>query len=406
MPPLAILRTAAHSLVRHKMRSLLTTLGVIIGVAAVIVLVAAGDGARATVTGEIASLGRNLLLVFAGSRRGGGGVSSGLGGAQLSLEDARALGREVLGVAAWSPEVRTGAQAVTAGQNWNTTVLGVSGDYLGIRQWALASGVMFTPAEERAVAKVGVIGSKLATQLFGEGRDPVGQTVRVRNIPFLVVGALSSKGANLGGQDQDDVLLVPWTSALRRLTGDTRLRVVNVQVADDDGMAAAQEQVEALLRQRHRLRPGQADDFSVLNQAELAATAGRVTRVLTLLLGAIASVSLLVGGIGIMNIMLVSVTERTREIGIRLAVGARGRDILWQFLLEAVLLSAGGGAIGLGLGVGAARLVTAASGFTMPVSAGAVVFAAGFSAAVGVFFGFYPARQAARLDPIEALRYE
>jgi putative ABC transport system permease protein len=406
MQPLAIFRSAANSLVRHKMRSLLTTLGIIIGVAAVIALVAVGNGARAKVNSEIAGLGQNLLLVFAGNRRSAGGVSSGLGGAQLSLDDARAIRREVIGVVALSPEVRASGQAVAAGQNWSTTVIGVAGEYLNIRQWTLSGGVMFTPAEERSVAKVGVIGSKLATQLFGANVDPIGQTVRIKNIPFLIIGTLTSKGANLGGQDQDDVLLIPYTSAMRRLTGDTTLRTVDVQVATDDQMNAAQEQIEALLRQRHRLRVEQSNDFNILNQAELAQTAGNITKALTLLLGAIASVSLVVGGIGIMNIMLVSVTERTREIGIRLAIGAQGRDILWQFLLEAVLLSCLGGLIGIGLGVGSAHLVTAASGFQTFVSSSAVTFAFGFSAAIGIFFGFYPAQKAARLDPIDALRYE
>ena len=322
------------------------------------------------------------------------------------MDDAKAIQREVIGVTGLSPEVRTSGQAVANGQNWSTMVIGVSGDYLAIRQWTLSGGVMFTPAEERAVAKLGVIGSKLATQLFGANVDPAGQTVRVKNIPFLIVGVLTSKGANLGGQDQDDVLLIPYTSAMRRLTGDTTLRTVDVQVASDDQMNAAQEQVESLLRQRHRLRQDQANDFNILNQAELAQTAGNITKVLTLLLGAIASVSLVVGGIGIMNIMLVSVTERTREIGIRLAIGAQGRDVLWQFLLEAVLLSCLGGVIGIGIGVGGARLVTVVSGFQTFVSSSSVAFAFGFSAAIGIFFGFYPARKAARLDPIDALRYE
>ena len=406
MELVAIFRTAANALIRHKLRSLLTTLGIIIGVAAVIALVAVGNGARAKVSSDIASLGQNLLLIFAGNRRSAGGVSSGLGGAPMTVEDANAIRREVIGVGAVSPEVRTSGQAVAAGQNWSTSVIGVSGDYLAIRQWTLSGGVMFTPAEERAVAKVGVIGSKLATTLFGEGRDPIGQTVRIKNIPFLIIGALTSKGANLGGQDQDDVILIPYTSAMRRLTGDTTLRTIDVQVASEDQMSAAQEQVEALMRQRHRLRKDQTNDFNILNQAELAQTAGNITKVLTLLLGAIASVSLVVGGIGIMNIMLVSVTERTREIGIRLAIGAQGRDVLWQFLLEAVLLSCLGGVIGIGLGVGGARLVTVVSGFQTFVSSSAVAFAFGFSAAIGIFFGFYPAQKAARLDPIDALRYE
>jgi putative ABC transport system permease protein len=406
MEPLAIIRTAGQALVRHKMRSLLTTLGIIIGVAAVIALVAVGNGARFKVASDIASLGQNLLLVFAGNRRSAGGVSSGLGGAVLTIDDARAIRREVIGVSAMSPEVRTSGQAVAAGQNWSTSVIGVSGDYLSIRQWTLSGGVMFTPAEERAVAKVGVIGSKLAAQLFGPNRNPIGQTVRIKNIPFLIIGTLTSKGANLGGQDQDDVLFIPYTSAMRRITGDTTLRTIDVQVASDDEMSAAQEQIESLLRQRHRLRPDEGNDFNILNQAELAQTAGNITKVLTLLLGAIASVSLVVGGIGIMNIMLVSVTERTREIGIRLAIGAQGRDILWQFLLEAVLLSCLGGVIGIGLGMGSAKLVTVFSGFQTFVSPSSVGLAFGFSAAIGVFFGFYPAQKAARLDPIDALRYE
>jgi putative ABC transport system permease protein len=297
------------------------------------------------------------------------------------------------------------AQVQANGRNWSTSIMGESPDYLAIRDWKLASGTMFDARDVRSAARVAVIGSKTASELFGP-LDPIGQVVRVRNIPFVVTGVLESKGAGMGGMNQDDRLIIPYTTAMRRISGDRYLRSVNVQVATAARMEAAQQQIEALLRQRHRLGEGRENDFNIFNQKEIADTIGSISKVITLLLGSIAGISLLVGGIGIMNIMLVSVTERTREIGIRMAVGAQPRAIQLQFLIEAVILSGLGGLIGVLVGFGAARLVGLFASFQALVSAGSVLLAFGVSAAIGIFFGYYPARAAANLDPIEALRYE
>lgn len=396
---------ALRALRRNKMRSALTALGIIIGVASVVAMVAVGNGAQARIESKVSALGQNLLMVFAGSRRTGG-VNAGLGSsATLSLADAAALAREIPDVVATSPEVSTSAQAISNGRNWSTTIAGEGPDYLKIRDWKLAAGSMFSERDVRAVAKVAVIGSKTANQLFGPA-NPVGQTVRVKNIPFVIVGVLTSKGSGMGGGDQDDRLIVPYSTAMKRLTGDKHLRSICVQISNSDRMAQAQQQISSLLRQRHRLPAGRADDFNIMNQKEIADTVGSISKIITLLLGSVAGMSLVVGGIGIMNIMLVSVTERTREIGIRVAVGAQGGDILLQFLIEAITLSLLGGLLGVLFGVGASRLCAVFTDFEGVVSAGSIVIAFGVSAAIGIFFGFYPARKAASLDPIEALRYE
>ncbi len=396
---------ALRALRRNKLRSSLTALGIIIGVASVVAMVAVGNGAQARITSQISALGQNLLTIFAGSRRSGG-VNSGLGSAStITLADADALAREVTDVVALSPEDSTTAQAIANGRNWSTTVVGESPDYLKIRDWKLASGSMFTAREVHAAAKVAVIGSKTANELFGP-LNPVGQSVRVKNIPFIIIGLLESKGAGMGGQNQDDRIIIPYTTAMKRLTGDKYLRSVNVQISSSDRMGIAQQQLTSLLRQRHRLTDGQADDFNIFNQKEIADTVNSVSRVITLLLGSVAGISLLVGGIGIMNIMLVSVTERTREIGIRIAVGAQPGDIRLQFLIEAVALSLFGGLIGVLCGIGASRLVGMVADFHAVVSTGSILVAFGVSSAIGVFFGFYPATKAAALNPIDALRYE
>jgi putative ABC transport system permease protein len=388
---------ALRALRRNKLRSILTALGIIIGVASVVAMVGVGNGAQARIESQVAALGQNLLTVFAGSRRSSG-VNAGLGSAStITLADAEALAREVSGVVAVSPEDSATVQAITNGRNWSTTIVGESPDYLKIRDWELASGSMFTARDVRSAAKVAVIGSKTASELFGP-LDPVGQTVRVKNIPFVIIAVLTSKGAGMGGQNQDDRIIVPYTTAMKRITGDKYIRSVNVQ--------AAQQQITSLLRQRHRLVEGNEDDFNIFNQKEISDTVHSVSRVITLLLGAIAGVSLLVGGIGIMNIMLVSVTERTREIGIRIAVGGQPRDILLQFLIEAVTLSLLGGLIGVLVGIGASRLVGMVAAFDAIVSLDSVILAFGVSFVIGVFFGFYPARRAAALDPIDALHYE
>ncbi|HRZ94509.1 MAG TPA: ABC transporter permease, partial [Candidatus Paceibacterota bacterium] len=324
----------------------------------------------------------------------------------LTKGDYEALRNEAHSIQGVSPEVRSFVQIAAGNQNLNTQVFGVGEDYLEIRAWPLRSGSNFTETDVRNAAKVAVIGQTTATTLFGDS-DPVGQVVRIKNAPFTIVGALAPKGMAMMGNDQDDIILVPYTSAMVRLTGATTFRSFLVQAAAGSGqLARTQEEIVELLRQRHRIGPDRDDDFMVRTQEEIAAMATSTSRIMTVLLGAIAGVSLLVGGIGIMNIMLVSVTERTREIGLRLAVGARSRDILWQFLIEAVVLSVAGGLLGIGLGVGGARAVSANFGWTTLVSAQSIVLAFAFSAAIGVFFGFYPARQASRLDPIEALHYE
>jgi len=400
-----ILKVAFRALRRNKLRTALTMLGIIIGVGAVIAMVGIGNGAKAQVEARIAALGQNVIMVFSGSVNRGG-VHSGFGGAgTLTVEDAAAISRDVPGVAAISPEVRTGAQVMAGNNNWNSSIMGESVDYLAIRQWDLSDGTMFTEADVRAAAKVCVLGKTTADKLFPED-DPVGKMIRIRNVPVKVLGVLRSKGVSMFGSDQDDTVLVPYTTAMKRFAGVTTLRSINVQSATAEQMAEVQKNITELLRQRHRIQPNADDDFMLRNQQELSEAMTATTEVLTALLAAIASVSLLVGGIGIMNIMLVSVTERTREIGIRMAVGARGRDILLQFLIEAVALSSTGGILGILLGVGGAKLITMIKEWPTLVSPQSIIIAFAFSAAVGVFFGFYPARKASQLDPIDALRYE
>jgi putative ABC transport system permease protein len=380
-------------------------LGIIIGVGAVIAMVSIGNGAKAQVEAQIASLGQNVILVLSGNVSRGG-FSMGFGSAgTLTREDYEALRRDVDGVVGVSPEVRSFAQLAAGSLNNNTQVLGVGADYLDIRSWPIASGANFTEQDVRNANKVALIGQTTARTLFGD-IDPVGQTVRVKNAPYTVVGLLASKGMNMMGSDQDDIMLVPYTSAMKRLSGSTTFRSLNVQAANSKVMPKVQQEITDLLRQRHRIGPGRDDDFLVRTQQEISEAATATSRIMTVLLGAIASVSLLVGGIGIMNIMLVSVTERTREIGIRMAVGARAHDILLQFLIEAVTLSLVGGLLGILLGIGSSKLLSVKMGWATLTSAQSILIAFIFSAVIGIFFGFYPARKAARLDPIDALRYE
>ena len=402
---LATIKMAFRALRRNKLRSALTTLGIIIGVGAVIAMVGIGNGAKAQVDAQIASLGQNVILVFSGSTTRSG-IRTGWGSAgTLTIEDADAVAREVTGVVAVSPEVRSVAQVAAGNQNWYTQILGEGPQYLDIRQWPLAEGSDFTDQDVRSANKVCIIGRTTAQQLFGD-ESPLGQVIRIKNVPFQIVGVLAPKGMSVMGQDQDDVVVAPYTSVLKRVTGGTTLRGIIVQTSDATALAAAQQQITDLLRQRHRIGPGRDDDFTVHNQQEIAEMATATARVMRILLGTIASVSLVVGGIGIMNIMLVSVTERTREIGIRMAVGAHGRDILLQFLTEAITLSSLGGIIGIVLGIAAAKILSAVAEWPTLISTSSVLVAFLFSAAVGVFFGFYPARKAAQLDPIDALRYE
>jgi putative ABC transport system permease protein len=400
-----IVKVAFRALRRNKLRTALTMLGIIIGVGAVIAMVGIGNGAKAQVKDRIAALGQNVIQIFAGNVSRGG-VRSGFGGAgTLTVEDALAMQKEVPGVAAVSPEVRSGAQVMAGNNNWSTSVMGESIDYLAIRQWDLEDGAMFSEADTRSAAKVCILGKTVADNLFPED-DPVGKIIRIKNVPIKVLGVLKPKGASMFGSDQDDVIIVPYTTGMKRFAGATMLRSILAQAATADQINEAQNGITDLLRQRHRIQAGRDDDFIIRNQQEIAETQTAAMDTMTALLAGVAIISLIVGGIGIMNIMLVSVTERTREIGIRMAVGARGRDILLQFLIEAVALSSTGGLLGIGLGIGGARLLTIIKDWPTLISPDSIVIAFVFSAAVGVFFGFYPARKASQLDPIDALRYE
>lgn len=402
---LATFFVALRALRRNKMRSILTALGIIIGVGAVIAMVSIGDGAKHQVEAQVASLGQNIILVFAGSANTGG-THSGYGGAgTLKVQDAEAIKAEVRDIQAVSPEVIGGAQVFANGLNWGTRIKGESEDYLSIRQWPLSEGTMFTDQDVRGGTKVCVIGQTIVNNLFPEG-DAVGRTIRIRNLPFKVLGILSSKGFSVQGNDQDDVVIIPYTSAMKRFSRQTYLAVINVQAVPNTNVDLIELDIANLLHARHHISDEKTDDFNVRDQQELADAATATTRTMTFLLGAIACVSLVVGGIGIMNIMLVSVTERTREIGIRMAVGAHGSDVLTQFLIEAVVLSLMGGIIGIALGIATAKLLSHFNNWPTQISPTVSITAFLFSGAVGVFFGYYPALKAAKLDPIEALRFE
>jgi putative ABC transport system permease protein len=406
----AALRSAMRALSTNALRSLLTMLGIIIGVAAVITMIAIGTGAQQRVEEQIRALGSNLLLVMPGTVTQGGARLGAQTGLTLTEDDTRAIALEVPEVQAAAPSMRNTMQAVVGNVNWATSVQGSSADYLVVRDWPIADGRNFDAAEENGGAKVALIGQTVARELFGD-LDPIDQVIRVNRVPLTVIGVLDRKGQNSMGQDQDDIVVVPISTFRNRLqrSGGGRLKRVwsiSVKVRDGQSMEAAEEGIRELLRQRHRRQPGADDDFTVRNLSETLAAQEESTRVMTLLLAAVAGVSLIVGGIGIMNIMLVSVTERTREIGLRMAVGARSRDILGQFLIEAVALSLVGGAIGIVLGAAATWAVGSFAGWQVVMSGQAIALAVGFAAAVGVFFGFYPAVKASRLDPIEALRFE
>ena len=410
MKILASVRIALRALRVNRLRSALTMLGIIIGVAAVIAMVAVGSGATARIAEQIQSIGSNVIIVMSGSVTSGG-IRLGFGSVQtLSEEDAKAIALECPAVAAASPSVRGTAQVVFGNNNWSTVIQGTAPEFLEIRDYRVVSGRPFTWQDVDGATKVALVGRTVVENLFG-GTDPVGQIVRIKKVPFTVLGVLSPKGQSPGGQDQDDIILLPISTAKKKVLGVSQANAravgaIMVQARGPMMMKEAEAQIAALLRQRHRLQPGQEDDFNVRNLSEVFAAQEDSARVMSILLGAIASVSLVVGGIGIMNIMLVSVTERTREIGLRLAVGARARDILTQFLVEAVTLSLVGGLIGIALGLLASLLISYLAQWSTLISGGAILLAFAFSALVGVFFGYYPARKAAFLDPIEALRYE
>jgi putative ABC transport system permease protein len=399
---LAPFRIAARALRRNKMRSLLTMLGIIIGVGSVIAAVSITTGATKQVEDKVSSLGQNVLTVFSGSSSGSGSRGGWGSAATLTVEDAWAIFNQVDNVVAVSPEVRDWMQILANGLNWRTRVYGEGADFPQIRDWQIVNGTMFTETDVRSLAKVAVIGKTVADQLFLNA-DPVGEILVVRDIPFKIVGVLAPKGYSLFGSDQDDVVVIPYTSSMRRVNKRTSVESILVQAASKESINQVQADITALLLERHKSRE---QDFTVRTQLELMQMATQTSRIMSVLLAAIASVSLLVGGIGIMNIMLVSVTERTREIGIRMAVGARGRDILIQFLIEAVTLSAIGGVIGIALGVIAAKAVAASTGWPTMTPMIWVAIACVSSAGIGIVSGFYPAWKASRLDPIEALRYE
>ena len=402
-----IIRVAFRALARNKMRSALTMLGVIIGVAAVIAMVSIGQGAQASVQEQIASVGTNILFIRAGSQNMGG-VRTGADDSalrSLTVEDLDAIRTELPTVAMVSPGVQSRAQIVFGNQNWNTRIEGVGAQYPEIRKWLVQTGSFFTDSDVRSAARVVIIGQTIADILF-PGMDPIGQTIRVRELPFRVIGVMAKRGQDQMGRDQDDVLFAPFSTVQKKLLAIQHVQSANVSAITPEATRTAEEQITELLRARHKLAPNQENDFSVRNMTDVAEAADETNRIMTILLASIASVSLLVGGIGIMNIMLVSVTERTREIGIRMAIGARSSAVRTQFLIEAIVLSLTGGIIGILLGLGVSVLIPQMLGWPTLVSVASVVGSVLFSAAVGIFFGFYPARKAAALDPIDALRYE
>ncbi len=405
MSTLMIFRIALKALGRNKLRTALTMLGMIIGVAAVITMVALGTGAQSSIEAQIQSAGTNVIIVMAGNFTQGG-VRQGQGAAStLTPDDAGAI-TNVTGVQYTAAGSNTRGQIVAGNQNWGTQVQGTDVDLPLIRSWPMEAGAFFTPQDVSTAAKVAVLGTVVRDQLFGPDTNPVGQVIRISKQPFTVVGALASKGQSSMGQDQDDTVMVPYTTVMKKLRGVTFISSVTVSAASAGQTAAVADAISAVLRVRHKLQPGDPDDFMVRTIEEMASVRKEATQTMTALLASIAGVSLLVGGIGIMNIMLVSVTERTREIGLRMAIGARGRDVLLQFLVEAIVLSLFGGVIGIALGFALSAGVTLWMQWPTAVSTDAVALAFGFAAATGVFFGFYPARKAAALDPIEALRFE
>ncbi len=402
-------RVAGRALLRNKMRSFLTTLGIIIGVGAVIAMVAIGEGAKAQVSAAFNSMGTNLLIVMSGTSTRGGAMGGFGSQPTITWDDLRAIQTQVPSVRAAAPQLRTGAQVMSEDQNWATSVTGTSPEYFQIRSWRMAMGTGLSPSDVDSGSKVVVLGQTVVDKLFGAGADPIGQLVRINNIPFQVVGVLERKGQSPMGQDYDDAVFVPTSTFQAKIQGGLQKYIagsIMVGATSPEETARAQRQITELLRERHNLPPSAEDDFSIRNLTEMASAREESTRTLTTLLAAIAAVSLLVGGIGIMNIMLVSVTERTREIGIRMAVGAKPRHILAQFLVESLTLSLVGGMIGIALGVGAAQWLASQFEWPMLIRPDIIALAVGFSAVVGVGFGMYPARKASRLDPIEALRYE
>ena len=405
MNVLPTLKTAMRALARNKLRSFLTMLGIVIGVGAVVAMVAIGQGAKASIQSAIEKMGANMMILLPGSSSAGGIRWGDSSVTTLTPEDAAAIQRECPAVAAVSPHVRFSAQVVNGDRNWSTTIEGASPEWEEIRSWPAASGAYFTAQDVRGATKVCLLGKTVVKWVFGE-EDPVGRMVRIRGLPFKVLGVLAEKGQSTWGQDLDNTVLVPYTTGQKKFLGITHIQRVYLSAASTAAMPEAEAQIRSLLRQRHKLQPRDDDDFTVRNQVEMNSAMQETSDTMTGLLASIAAVSLVVGGIGIMNIMLVSVTERTREIGLRMAVGATGGNILLQFLIEAATLSLLGGVIGLGVGVAASELIAIEKGWPILISIPSMVLSYFFAAAVGLFFGFYPAHLASRLDPVEALRYE
>ena len=401
-----LIKVALVALKRNKMRSFLTMLGIIIGVASVITMLAIGQGSKKSIQDQIASMGSNMLFVMPGTMRFGG-VQQGSSNTQsLTVNDVQAIKTGCDAVVAVSPEVRSSGQAVYGNSNWPTTIYGGNEDYLSIRSWETVSGRNITDEEAKGSAKVCLIGRTVADELFGEGIDPTGETIRFAKIPFKIIGVLKEKGQNSFGQDQDDVLIAPYTTVQKRILAQSYIQSIQMSARSAEDSDLAQAQVEEVLRYSHRLRENEDNDFEIRSQEELATTMTSITDILTILLGAIAGISLLVGGIGIMNIMYVSVTERTREIGLRMSIGGRGLDILLQFLFESIMLSVFGGLVGVLFGIGASRILSALTSWPVSIMWSSVILSFVVCTVIGVFFGWYPARRAADLDPIDALRYE
>ncbi len=402
----SILRMAARSINRNKLRSFLTMLGIVIGVAAVIAMLAIGQGAQNMINSQIASLGTNLLMIFPGAFTAGGVRSEAGTASRLSEDDAVAIKAQCPAVMYSTPMARTSAQVKAGGQNWRTSIYGAYPTYIKVRDWDLESGVCYTDADERGATKVCLLGQTVITNIFGAGANPVGQIIRIKNLPFTVVGTLIGKGQNAGGQDQDDCIIAPFSTIQKKLLGATYAGNLLASAVSIDQVEEARQEVNQVLKDRRKGSQGDGVDYTIRTQTDISNAANQTAQTLSILLASIAMVSLLVGGIGIMNIMLVSVTERTREIGIRMAVGAKGRDVLLQFLVEALVLSFLGGILGMIAGAGVSWIISKSQGWPISISAFSLLLGFGFSAATGIFFGWYPARKAASLNPIDALRYE
>ena len=401
-----LFRIALRSLSKNKLRSFLTMLGIIIGVGSVIAMLAIGQGSKENIQKSISNLGTNVIIVMPGSTNTGGVRTEAGTSQRLSIDDATAIQKQCPDVSYVSPTVRSTVQVVAGSMNWRTSIYGAYPEYFNIRNLTVVSGIPFEMTDERAATKVCVVGQTVVQNIFGEGADPVGSFIRINNVPFKIIGMLDKKGQNSFGQDQDDVIISPFSTVQKRLLAITYVQQILVSATTENSIDDASSEISGVLMERHKLAPGQDPDFTIRTQSEISAMANSTSQVLTGLLASIASISLIVGGIGIMNIMLVSVTERTREIGIRMAVGARGFDILFQFLTEAVLLSLLGGLIGVGLGIAASYGVANFLGWPISIAPASIILSFVFSSAIGIFFGWYPARKAASLNPIDALRYE